>query len=171
MTSTTKRRKRHDKDAAAARMGGRMKGMAMLMKFLGKQPSSSNLVQFIRYLFVGGSAFVVDFGALYVLANFFGVHYLLAACLAYLLGMVCNYMISVNWVFDFRRVAQWQREFIIFFLIGIAGLILNGFAITLLVESCGISYLAAKLGAAALILFFNFGARKVLLFSAARHPA
>ena len=143
----------------------------MLMKLLGKQPSSNSLVQFIRYLFVGGSAFVVDFGALYLLADFAGLHYLLAACLSYLLGMVCNYLISVNWVFDFRRVSQWQREFVIFFLIGIAGLILNGFTITLLVETFGLSYLAAKLAAAALILFFNFGARKVLLFSAARNIA
>ena len=143
----------------------------MLTKLLGKQPSSNSLVQFIRYLFVGGSAFVVDFGALYLLADFAGLHYLLAACLSYLLGMVCNYLISVNWVFDFRRVSQWQREFVIFFLIGIAGLILNGFTITLLVETFGLSYLAAKLAAAALILFFNFGARKVLLFSAARNIA
>jgi len=143
----------------------------MLMKLLGKQRSSSSLVQFIRYLFVGGSAFVVDFGGLYVLAHLLGLHYLLAACVSYLLGMVCNYLISVNWVFDFRRVSNWQREFVIFFLIGIAGLILNGFIITLLVETFGAPYLAGKLVAAALILFFNFGARKVLLFTAAGKTA
>jgi len=74
-------------------------------------------------------------------------------------------------VFDFRRVSNWQREFVIFFLIGIAGLILNGFIITLLVETFGAPYLAAKLLAAALILFFNFGARKVLLFTAAGKAA
>jgi len=143
----------------------------MLKKLLGKQPSSNSLIQFVRYLFVGGSAFVVDFGALYLLAHFLGLHYLAAASLSYLLGMACNYMISVNWVFDFRRVTQWQREFIIFGLIGIAGLILNGFAITALVESFGLPYLGAKLVAAVLILFFNFGARKMLLFSAAKSTA
>lgn len=143
----------------------------MLKKLLGRQPSSNSLVQFVRYLFVGGSAFVVDFAALYLLAHFLGMHYLAAASLSYLLGMACNYMISVNWVFDFRRVAQWQHELIVFGLIGIAGLILNGFAIAVLVESCGLPYLAAKLAAAVLILFFNFGARKVLLFSAAKSRA
>lgn len=140
----------------------------MLKKLLGAQRSANGLIQFIRYVCVGGMAFVVDFGALYLLAHFLHLHYLPAANLAYLLGMVVNYLISVNWVFDFRRVTQWQREFAIFFLIGIAGLILNGFAITVLVEACGLAYLAAKLVAAAVILFFNFGARKLLLFSAAR---
>jgi len=138
----------------------------MLSKLLGKQHSSNGLVQFIRYTFVGGAAFVVDFGGLYLLAHVMGLHYLAAACLSYLLGMVVNYMISVRWVFSFRRVTQWEREFAIFFLVGIAGLILNGLAISLLVEMLHTPYLAAKLVAAAAILMFNFGARKVLLFSA-----
>lgn len=141
----------------------------MLKKLLGA-PSANSMIQFIRYVFVGGMAFVVDYGALFLLAHFAGLHYLLAASLSYLLGMVCNYLISVNWVFHFRREAQWQREFIIFFLIGIAGLILNGLAISLLVEALGVPYMVAKLVAAGVILFFNFGARKLLLFSAARAP-
>jgi putative flippase GtrA len=143
----------------------------MLKTLLGPQHSSSSLVQFIRYVFVGGAAFAVDYLALYLLAHFAGLHYLLAASLSYLLGMVVNYMISVRWVFDFRRIRQWEREFAIFFMIGIAGLILNGLAITVLVEAAGAPYMAAKLVAAAAILFFNFGARKVLLFSAARSAA
>lgn len=142
----------------------------MLKTLLGA-PSANGLIQFIRYVVVGGMAFVVDYGALFLLAHYAGLHYLAAASLSYLLGMVCNYLISVNWVFDFRRVTQWQREFVIFFLIGIAGLILNGFAISLLVEGLGLAYMAAKLVAAALILFFNFGARKMLLFSTARARA
>jgi len=122
----------------------------------------------MRYCVVGGMAFGVDFLALFLLADYAGVHYLVAACMAYLLGMVVNYLISVRWVFDFRRVRQWEREFAIFFVIGIAGLILNGLIIALLVEGFGAPYLAGKLVAAALILFFNFGMRKTLLFSARR---
>jgi putative flippase GtrA len=143
----------------------------MLSKLLGRERSTNTLIQFIRYFFVGGAAFGVDYLALFLLAHFAGLHYLLAASLSYLMGMVVNYMISVRWVFDFRRIAQWEREFVIFFLIGIAGLILNGFAISLLVEAVSLPYLAAKLVAAAAILFFNFGARKLLLFSAARTQA
>ncbi|WP_342117885.1 GtrA family protein [Pseudoduganella sp. OTU4001] len=143
----------------------------MFKTLLGTQQSSSGAVQFIRYVFVGGAAFGVDYLALFLLAHFLGLHYLLAASLSYLLGMVVNYLISVRWVFDFRRVRQWEREFAIFFLIGIAGLILNGLAISLLVEAAGAPYMVAKLIAATAILFFNFGARKALLFSAARRGA
>ncbi|WP_342113800.1 GtrA family protein [Pseudoduganella sp. OTU4001] len=128
--------------------------------------SQSNIAQFLRYTVVGGMAFVVDFLSLYLLVQFAGMHYVAAACLAYLAGMVCNYMCSIHWVFGFRRVAHWQHEFAIFFSIGIAGLVLNGLLISLGVEVFGFAYLTAKLYAGALILLFNFTARKVLLFSA-----
>lgn len=139
----------------------------MLTQLFGKQKSHSNLIQFLRYTLVGGAAFVIDFLCLFALVQFAALHYVLAACMAYLAGMVCNYMCSIHWVFGFRRVAQWQREFAIFFSIGIAGLVLNGLLISLGVEVFRFNYLGAKLYAGALILLFNFSARKLLLFSAA----
>jgi putative flippase GtrA len=138
----------------------------MLRRLLDRQTSASAVVQFLRYGVAGGAAFAVDLLALYVLVAHAGLHYLLAASLAYLLGIVCHYFLAVRWVFDFRRLAHWQLEFALYAAVGIAGLGLNVLVIGVLVERAGLDYLAAKLVAGALIVFFNFGARKLLLFSA-----
>ena len=57
-------------------------------------------LQFARYLCVGGSAFLVDFGSLYLLTDFARLHYLLSAGVAFILGLVTNYLLSRVWVFD-----------------------------------------------------------------------
>ena len=58
------------------------------------------LVQFVRYFFVGGFAFVVDFGLLYILTEYAGLHYLLSATLSFIAGLLVNYIISCIWVFS-----------------------------------------------------------------------
>ena len=38
--------------------------------------SDNPLIQFVRYFFVGGFAFIIDFGLLYILTEYAGLHYL-----------------------------------------------------------------------------------------------
>jgi len=123
------------------------------------------LSQFIRYASVGALAFGIDTLTLYLLVEYAGLYYLVAACLGYLLGILCHYILSIRWVFDFRRLPNWRHEFAIFALVGAAGLVLNALVIAFLVEQAGLGYLAAKMAAGFTILLFNFGARKLLLFT------
>lgn len=124
------------------------------------------LYQFGQYLLVGGTAFIVDFSTLYLLTEKLGVHYLASATLGFLLGLATNYALCIAWVFDVR-VLKGNRiqEFTIFGLIGIAGLGLNTLILWFLTEVVKVHYLASKLVAAALILFFNFSLRRWALFS------
>lgn len=127
---------------------------------------TSNLqAQFFRYFVVGGGAFVVDFMVLYLLTEFAHLHYLLSASLAFLVGTAVNYSLSVTWVFDHRSVDNRVHEFAIFAVIGIIGLAFNAALMWFFTEQVGFHYLGSKIVAAALILLFNFGARKALLFS------
>ncbi len=121
--------------------------------------------QFLRYGAAGALAFGIDLATLYLLLEYARLHYLLAAALAYALGIVCNYLLAIRWVFDFRRLPQWQGEFALYVLVGVVGLGLNLTVIGLLVDQAGLPVLAAKLAAGAAIMLFNFGARKLLLFS------
>lgn len=128
-------------------------------------PPAPVLAQFIRYATVGALAFGIDTLTLYLLVEYAGLYYLAAASLGYLLGILCHYLFSIRWVFDFRRLADWRHELALFALVGVAGLGLNALVIGLLVERAGLGYLAAKMAAGALIVLFNFGARKLLLFT------
>ncbi|MBN8454606.1 GtrA family protein [Accumulibacter sp.] len=108
--------------------------------------------QFVRYGMVGGLAFVVDFASLWVLTEGVGLHYLVSASLAFLLGLITNYVLCIAWIFAFRAVRSRAQEFTIFGLIGVAGLLLSNFLLLLFTELAGFHYLVSK-GAAAAIIF------------------
>jgi putative flippase GtrA len=120
--------------------------------------------QFARYVVVGGLAFGVDFGALYALTEFAGIHYLISAAAAFLLGLLANYFLSRVWVFNQRTVGNVAIEFAVFAVIGLIGLGLNEAILWFAHARLGLHYLVAKLFSAALVLVWNFGARKALLF-------
>ena len=58
------------------------------------------LIQLIRYTIVGGLAFIVDFGLLFLLTEYFGLYYILSATCSFLAGLLVNYYISTAWVFE-----------------------------------------------------------------------
>lgn len=127
---------------------------------------TSNIVsQFARYLVVGGFAAVIDFASLYSLTEFAGLHYLASAAIAFLLGLAANYLLSRTWVFDQRRIANSTMEFVVFAAIGVVGLGLNEAIMWVAQEKVHLHYMIGKAISAAMVLLWNFGARRVLLFS------
>lgn len=79
-------------------------------------------------------------------------------------GLIVNYILSIVWVFDKRRIKNRRLEFLFFGIIGIIGLIINQFSMWFLTEKTQIFYLYSKIIAAILVLIWNFTIRKILLF-------
>lgn len=129
-----------------------------------KQQSERTVIQLFRYFFVGGAAFLVDFGSLFVLTDFFGVYYLISAAIAFILGLIVNYGLSISWVFNNRTLENSTLEFGVFSLIGIVGLGLNEIFIWFFTAEIGFYYLISKMISAVIVLFWNFFARKFVLF-------
>jgi putative flippase GtrA len=121
-------------------------------------------IQFLRYVAVGGAAFVVDFTMLILLTELAGVHYLLSAGLAFCAGLLVNYALSIAWVFSSRMLRDRRAEFVIFALVGIAGLGLTELILLTGTEGLGLDYRLSKIVAVGVVLIWNFGARKFLLF-------
>lgn len=109
-------------------------------------------------------AFAVDFGVLVLLTEAAGLHYLVSAGISFLLGTTVSYVLSVVLVFPSRRFSSRAVEYALFIVVGAVGLGLNEALLWVLTERLAIFYLASKLIAAAIIFFWNFGARKFLLF-------
>lgn len=127
-------------------------------------PPSRLLAQFSRYVVVGGIAFVADFGTLALLKELGVLDVLGAAAVAFLVGTGVNYSISTRWVFTHRSVRDRRVEFLVFATVGVIGLGLNLLVIWLFAELLQLHYLLAKSGSAALVLGWNFSARKLSLF-------
>jgi putative flippase GtrA len=129
-----------------------------------RQNTDKTIIQLFRYIFVGGAAFIVDFSSLYILTDIFGIYYLISAAIAFILGLIANYILSISWVFNRRTMDNRLSEFTVFTIIGIIGLGLNEALIWFFTGYIGLFYLISKIIAAVIILFWNFFGRKYALF-------
>lgn len=129
-----------------------------------QKPTNNTFVQLFRYTFVGGFAFVIDFSSLFILTEAFHIHYLVSAAIAFLIGLLINYSISVKWVFNQRKLTSRKNEVLIFAGIGVVGLGLNEVIIWLCTEIFLFHYLVSKIVSAVLVYLWNFFVRKFSLF-------
>lgn len=122
-------------------------------------------LSFFRYLLTGGAGFMVDYGTLTLCYQLFEMHYLFASVIGFVSGLIFVYIISNKWVFFYRKMQQQQvLEFTIFGIIGVIGLLLTLVFMWVFTEICAIHVQISKLLTTALVLFWNFGARKFILY-------
>lgn len=133
-----------------------------LIRLLFVEKTNRGLVQLFRYGFVGGFSAIVDAGSLFVFTDYGHVYYLVSAALAFILGTIVNYALSVWWIFE--STGKFKREFGLFTLVGLGGLGLNELIIWFLVSRVGLFYMLAKLVSVSIVVIWSFSLRK-LLFS------
>lgn len=131
--------------------------------------STDNLfVQLFRYAFVGGAAFVADYGTLWLLTEYAGLHYQLSGAIAFIIGLTLNYILSTRWVFDSAADAYKDHtvkvvEFILYAVIGIIGLALNAGIMWVFTGMLALHYMASKLISTVIVFIWNFLARRTLM--------
>jgi putative flippase GtrA len=143
----------------------RPNAIARLKRHLITSEANTAGLQFIRYTFVGGIAFAVDFATLYALTHFCGLHYLYSAAAGFVVGLTVNYILSILWVFPRRSLQNKWLEFVLFATIGVVGLGINEVVMWFVTEKIGLHYTISKINAAVLTYLWNFIARKLALFS------
>lgn len=132
-----------------------------------KNPQKNLFLQLVRYAFSGGIAFAVDFGLLWLITDLCHAHYLVGAFCGYTAGLIITYLLSIKWIFSERKLASRTAEFTIFTVIGLCGLLLTQGLMYVFTEYLfGTEhYLYSKLLTTVIVSLFNFGMKKVLLFS------
>jgi putative flippase GtrA len=140
------------------------KTLQVLLASIELTPTTDVKVQVLRSLVVSIIALFVDFGMLIVFKEVFGIHYLVAAALSFMLGVAVNYALSVTWVFADRKLSSRRMEFTIFFVICAIGLVLNLLIIAGLVQWFQFDYRVAKIVSTIIVFFWNFIARKKILY-------
>jgi putative flippase GtrA len=132
------------KDTSARAVLAQVYGLARLT--LGRSPHPNAYVQLMRSLAVSVIALAFDFG------------------LSFIAGVLVNYGLSVLWVFPDRKLQSRRLELIVFITICAIGLLGNLLIIAVLVEQAGVDYRLAKMVSTVVIFFWNFLARKKLLY-------
>jgi putative flippase GtrA len=123
----------------------------------------AGLKQFILYLFAGGTATIADITILFVLTHLLHINYLVAAAIGFLVGVVTNYFLNIALVFE--STGKIKREFSLFAIIGIGGLLWTELILWILVDNFGLYIMFSKLIAVALVLNWNFFMRKKFVFA------
>ncbi len=139
-----------------------MRKLQELVSKLFVNSTNNLLTQLFRYVFVGGIAFVVDFGLLFVLTEYLHLYYIVSATISFIAGLLTNYLLATAWIFKNPKIKNRTGEFIAYALIGVVGLLLNNAILYLLTSIIGIYYLLSKIITAAIVMLYNFFGRRLL---------
>jgi len=132
--------------------------------------------EFLRYALIGGAAFIIDFIVLYLLKTLLfdgmgNIGILIAAAFGFICGLVFSYIFSLVFVFkqiDEKARSNKVRSFILFVIIGIAGLLITEICMYTGIILFGQKwYLVVKAFAAGIVLLWNYFGRKVFIFKGA----
>lgn len=121
------------------------------------------IAQFMKFGVVGVIAFCIDYGLLVLLTELFGVNYLVSATISFTVSVIFNYCASMRYVFTHKEGMSRRREFIIFVVLSVIGLLINNGCMWAGVELLGIHYLITKIFATAIVMVWNFVTRKIFL--------
>ena len=120
------------------------------------------LLQFGRFLVVGGLSFSADFGLFTVLYGL-GVPHLIASATSFSISVVLNYILSRRYVFEAQENVSVLKEFTLYVLLNVVALGLNTLILYVCADLVGMSPFLGKILATAIVLIYNFISRKALL--------
>ena len=128
-----------------------------------KLKNNKLFAQILKFGVVGGTSFVIDYLLLIVFKEIFKLDVLLSAALAFTISVIANYILSIKWVFDVNDKNDSKRNFILFIIFSVIGLILTEIIMWFGTDILKISYLIIKIIATAIVMVFNFITRKQFL--------
>ncbi|MCW6659535.1 GtrA family protein [Aerococcaceae bacterium NML191292] len=119
--------------------------------------------QVMRFVVVGGMATAIDFVILWVLYHQLGVHYLIATTIGFVVATVFNYWASMKFVFRGKPNQSKKREFILFVVLSVIGLLLTVLLMQLSVAVMELPVMISRILVTGIVMTFNFVTRKWLL--------
>jgi len=131
----------------------------------------SLILELLRYVVVGGIAFLADFGTLVLAQELFlkaypwGVY--VATVLGFIVGLAVNYVLSLTFVFisaKDRGKGRTFGAFLIFGIVGVVGLGLTELGMWIGIELLSWNYMIVKVLVTGAVLMWNYLGRKILVF-------
>lgn len=120
---------------------------------------SDRFAEIFRFGITGGVSFLVDYGILFSLTEFFGVNYLLSSGISFTVSVIVNYFMCILWVF--KGVKQNDTKSVALFVgSSVVGLFINQVLMWFFVEKIHIYYMVAKIIATIIVMIWNYVAKR-----------
>lgn len=139
------------------------KKMCNLFHLKFSEKTEKLLLQIFKFVMVGGLAFVIDYLTLIICKEAFNLNVLVSAAIAFTVSAIFNYILSIKWVFDVDKSKSEKKNFIIFIVFSIIGLLLTELIMWIGTDILKVNYLLVKIIATAIVMVFNFITRKLFL--------
>lgn len=111
--------------------------------------------RFIRYSLIGGVTFLFDLALLFIMIDYLGINYVVAAGLGFSIAVSLNYAISRNFVFKGAEIS-YRKGYVNFILIAAFGVLLVMAGVYLLVSMFAVHYLVARVAVSGVSGLFNY---------------
>lgn len=131
--------------------------------------------QIVKFGLVGVLCTLIDF-ACYTGCNLIGIPYLISGIIGFTVSVIFNYILSMRYVFVRREDISRRKEFVIFVILSVIGLLLNEVLLYICVDMIymqvsslqslfnrDIAEIVAKLCATVVVMIYNFVSRKLIL--------
>lgn len=118
--------------------------------------------QFMGFAAVGVIAFVIDYALLMILSQMLLWNPVIAAFVSYITATIFNYLVSMRFVFERRDDISRKKEFTLFVVFSLIGLMLNEIIIAIGTLWLGVgpgAVTLSKLLATAIVSIWNFISR------------
>ncbi len=119
--------------------------------------------QIIKFGGVGAFCTVLDFALLTLCTEIFSLNVLFSAAVAFTVSMIVNYFLSVFFVFSVDKTKSKTRNFVLFAVFSLIGLLLTEIIMHIGVNILLLNYLAVKILSTVIVMIFNFITRKKFL--------
>lgn len=138
--------------------------VSMAKKIMGFDYSDNEKIKILIYLFIGGTAALIEWGLFYLMGVRIGWNYLLSTTLAFMCSTLYHYCLTNMWVFESGARYGRAKELTLVFVVSFLGLFFNLLLMWLFVGAWGWHPMIAKVTASCIVVVWNYLSRKKWIY-------
>lgn len=118
----------------------------------------------MRFLFSGGTAFLVNFFFLFAFTEWLKIYYLISAVLAFLIAFVVSFILQKYWTFRDSRSTYSHKQTILYLIVAVVNTVINAGLVYFFVEFSHFHYLLGQFLASGIIAFESYFVYQYFIF-------
>lgn len=115
-----------------------------------------------KYLLVGGSAAVINWGVFFICAKMLGMYYLLAGFASFIIATFWNFILARKFIFTPKH--SLLKESVLIYFVSFVGLCIDIFSLYVFVEIFMFDEMVGKIFATGIAFLFNFSVRNFVIY-------
>ncbi len=122
----------------------------------------------LRYLFSGGTGFVVNVSLLYVLTDVFGIWYVISGAIAFIVSITVSFILHRTFTFNYEHIHSAQGQYAGFMGVSLLNLVINEGVLIFAVEVLDMWYVLGQTLGSVVVAFLGYFVYRYVVFQEKR---